>query len=108
MQAIAARRRVSLKTHTMHEGSVAACAPWIMRQLDAAVKAQGLAVRRLPSGAGHDGMAMIDLCDIGMLFVRCKGGVSHNPVEAVALGDVEIGARALLHFIEHFQPEQQS
>ena len=107
MQAIVAKRGVSLTVQTLHENGVAACAPWLMQQLDAAVKAQGIAVRRLPSGAGHDGMAMIDLCDIGMLFVRCKGGISHNPAEAVAVDDVAAGARALLHFIEHFKPEKR-
>ena len=42
----------------------------------AAIAAEGIAVRDLPSGAGHDGMAIIDLpTDICMLFVRCKGGI---------------------------------
>ena len=36
---------------------------------------------RLGSGAGHDGQAMAKLCPIGMLFVRCRGGISHNPME---------------------------
>ena len=56
--------------------------------------------QELPSGAGHDGLAMIDLADIGMLFVRCEKGVSHNPAEAITLADAEIAARVLLRFIE--------
>jgi allantoate deiminase len=39
-----------------------------------------------------------------MLFVRCKGGISHNPAEAVTEGDVAIGARVLRRFIENFTP----
>jgi allantoate deiminase len=39
-----------------------------------------------------------------MLFVRCKGGISHHPEEAVTLADIGIGARVLLSFIERFTP----
>jgi acetylornithine deacetylase/succinyl-diaminopimelate desuccinylase-like protein len=49
-------------------------------------------------------MAMAALCDIGMLFVRCEDGISHNPAESVTLADVEIGGKVLLHFIENFRP----
>ena len=56
-------------------------------------------MHHLPSGAGHDGMALIDIAPIGMLFVRCKGGISHNPAEAVTLDDVAAGARVFLRFI---------
>ena len=84
------------------------CAPWLMAQLDAAIAAERLPVRTLPSGAGHDGMALIDVTDIAMLFVRCKGGVSHSPAEAVSMEDMAVGARVLLHFIEHFGPEERN
>ena len=75
-------------------------------QLGAAVAAEGISVRRLPSGAGHDGMAMIALADIGMLFVRCTGGISHNPAEAISEGDVAVAARVFLRFIERFRPKR--
>ena len=54
-----------------------------MDQLEAAVVAEGIAPRRLFSGAGHDAMALRQIADIGMLFVRCTGGISHNPAEAI-------------------------
>jgi allantoate deiminase len=100
---ICERRRLSLAHSVMLESRVAACTPWLMAQFEAAVKAEGLPARRLPSGAGHDGLAMIDIADIGMLFVRCKGGISHNPAESVTAEDVEAGARVLLRFIEQFK-----
>lgn len=107
MQEISARRGLALQVKTTHENGVAACAPWVMEQLDAAVAAEGIPVRRLPSGAGHDGMAMVDLCDIGMLFVRCAKGVSHNPAEAITAADAETGARVFLRFIENFEAARQ-
>jgi allantoate deiminase len=107
MRAIAARRNVQLAVTKTHEGGVAACAPWLMEQIGAAVAAEGVPVRRLPSGAGHDGMAIIDIADIGMLFVRCEKGISHNPAEAITLADVETAARVWLRFIENFDPSRK-
>jgi len=103
MQAIAGRRNVAVKVARTHEGGVAACAPWLMEQIGAAIAAEEITVRKLPSGAGHDGMAMIELCDIGMLFVRCEKGISHNPAEAISAADAETGARIFLRFIENFR-----
>jgi allantoate deiminase len=101
--AICARRGVTARVRPMHEEKTAVCSGWLMDQIGAAIAAEGLPVRALPSGAGHDGMAIIDVADIGMLFVRCKGGISHNPAEAITLEDAEISARVFLRFIENFQ-----
>ncbi len=105
MEAIAKRRGVTIKVTKTHEGGVAGCAPWLQQQVGEAIAAEGLPVRKLPSGAGHDGMAMIDLADIGMPFVRCEKGISHNPAEAITLADVETSARVFLRFIENFRPK---
>jgi allantoate deiminase len=104
MQSICERRRVRLDIKQTHEGKTATCAPWLMEQIGAAVAAENLPVRQLPSGAGHDGMAVVELTDIGMLFVRCKGGISHNPAEAIMLEDAQISSRVFLRFIENFKP----
>ena len=62
----------------------------IVAGLAAALEAIGQKPRLLPSGAGHDTMIMGQLCPAGMLFVRCKGGVSHNPLESITTEDCEI------------------
>jgi allantoate deiminase len=105
---IAARRRVAIRPEKTHEGSSAPMAPWLMAQIEAALMAAGVSPHRLPSGAGHDGMAMIAIADIGMIFTRCAGGVSHNPAESITVADAALGARILLGFIENFQPRQSS
>jgi len=102
IEAIAQQRRIGCRIEKLQELGVAKCAPWLMDQLDRAVAAEGVRVRRLPSGAGHDGMALKSIADIAMLFVRCKGGISHNPAESITEEDAAVGARTLLHFIEHF------
>jgi allantoate deiminase len=108
MQAICDRRGVHVRIAKTHEGKTAPCAGWLQAQIGEAIAAEGLPVRRLPSGAGHDGMAMIDLTDIGMLFVRCEKGISHNPAEAITQADAETGARVLLRFIERFDPARRT
>jgi allantoate deiminase len=104
IRSICARRNVKVDVRPTHEGKTASCAEWLQQQIGSAIEAEGLAVRRLPSGAGHDGMALVDLVDIGMLFVRCNAGISHNPLEAITVADAELSARVFLRFIEHFQP----
>jgi allantoate deiminase len=47
---------------------------------------------------------MIDVADVAMLFVRCRGGISHHPNEHVDLADVDAGARVLLRLVENFRP----
>src|SRR5262249_37630330 len=69
---IAQERKTEAKIESLQDFGSSACAPWLMRQLERAVEARGVRVRRLPSGAGHDGMAIKAIADIAMLFVRCK------------------------------------
>jgi allantoate deiminase len=103
IEKIAGDRNLECQIETLQEFGVTGCAPRLMQQMDRAVERQGLRVRRLPSGAGHDGMALAAITDICMLFVRCKGGISHSPLESITEQDAAAGARVLLDFIEHFE-----
>ena len=103
IEQVSKNRKLDCEIETLQEFGVTACAPWLMEQMDQAVARQGFRVRRLPSGAGHDGMALGAIADICMLFVRCKGGISHSPLESITEADAAAGARVLLDFIEHFQ-----
>jgi len=100
----AAQRKLEARIESLQDFGSSACAPWLMRQLERAVEARGVRVRRLPSGAGHDGMAIKAIADIAMLLVRCKGGVSHNPAESITEDDAAIGAAVLFDFIHDFKP----
>ncbi len=53
----------------------------------------------LPSGAGHDAVVMSALAPVAMLFVCCKGGVSHNPAEAVAVEDIAVALDVMHSFL---------
>jgi allantoate deiminase len=106
IEAIAKRRKLELHLDVTHENRTVPCAPWLKQQVAAAVAAEGHGVFELPSGAGHDGMAMIDIADVAMIFVRCRGGISHHPDEHVDLADADASARVLLRLIENFRPRE--
>ena len=106
IEAIAKRRTLELQVEVTHENRTVPCAPWLKEQVAAAVAAEGYPVFELPSGAGHDGMAMVDIADVAMLFVRCRGGISHHPDEHVDMADADAGARVLLRLIENFRPQE--
>ena len=65
-----------------------------------AIEAMGLEPRRLLSGAGDDAMAFDKIIPFAMLFVRCRGGVSHNPAEFAAPEDIDIAARVPASFLD--------
>lgn len=65
-----------------------------------AVIASGHPVVRLPSGAGHDAVMLATITPVAMLFVRCAGGVSHNPAESVTAEDVAAAIDATTRFLE--------
>lgn len=64
-------------------------------RLAAAVRDRGLPVRELVSGAGHDAVVLSRICPAAMLFVRCAGGISHDPRESVAEEDVAVALDVL-------------
>jgi allantoate deiminase len=104
IEAIARRRKLELRLDVTHENRTVPCAPWLKTQIAEAVAAEGYPVFELASGAGHDGMAMVDIADVAMIFVRCRGGISHHPDEHVEVADADAGARVLLRLIENFRP----
>lgn len=64
-----------------------------------AVGSLGVDVRRLPSGAGHDAMAMARSFPSAMLFVRSRAGISHNPLEWSSPADLGYGIEAMVRTI---------
>jgi allantoate deiminase len=99
-QAIADRRGVALEWEPVQEAPSTPCAPMLVDGLAAAIESLGYPVQRLSSGAGHDGVPLSHLTEIAMLFVRCKGGISHNPAESVTVADVAVAIEVLSRFLE--------
>ncbi|WP_218938148.1 M20 family metallo-hydrolase [Billgrantia lactosivorans] len=96
---LARARGLELRDERTYQAEAVACADWLVEALESACRACDEPAERLFSGAGHDGLAMHDLTDIGMLFVRCRDGLSHHPDEAISVADAERATRVLMRFL---------
>ncbi len=102
-KAIATQRNVALHWDAFFHLTAAPCDAAHQAQWAAAIAAQNVPVRHLPSGAGHDAMSFKDVMPLSMLFVRCgNGGISHNPLETMTAEDAETATLVMLHFLEKF------
>ena len=99
---IATRRGIQAGWSKLHENSAATCDAALSEQLANAISATGRPVRHLPSGAGHDAMAMAELAPAAMLFVRCEGGISHHPDEDMTVEDAQAAGEVLWTFLQTF------
>jgi acetylornithine deacetylase/succinyl-diaminopimelate desuccinylase-like protein len=102
---IAARRQVRIEWRRALEVGCVQCAPSMQqRWTDSIGRTTGsAAVRRLPSGAGHDAMIMAQITEMGMLFVRCgNGGISHHPSETLSAEDADLAAHVFRDFLLNF------
>ena len=71
------------------------CAQWIKDIIGAQCKSLGVDAPELMSGPFHDALALSYACDYGMIFIRCKDGISHNPLEYSSDEDLALGAEIL-------------
>ena len=91
---IAARRDLQFAADEFYRIAATACDSQLQAVLRQAVGAVQERALSLPSGAGHDAIAIAERWPVGMLFVRCKGGVSHHPAESVTQDDVAVAIEA--------------
>lgn len=108
IEAIAAQRGLTVRVIERQNVPSCPCSASLQAHLAKAVVAEGLAEHTLRSGAGHDAMVMAGLTEVGMLFVRCKDGISHNPAESMTVEDADAAARVLLRFLRGFRPGESA
>lgn len=95
LQRIAVDRGLDLEVTSTHVAPEAPCAPSLREAIAAGIRTTGDADPvELVSIAGHDAMAVAELTEIGMLFVRCAGGISHHADESVRADDVALAIDA--------------
>ena len=86
---IARRRGLHFSRHEFYRADAVLCDLDLRSAVEAGIRSTGDdSPMALWSRAGHDGMAVSAVTPIAMLFIRCKGGVSHHPDESVRKGDV--------------------
>lgn len=100
LQAICTPRRIRLDIERIQDLEGALCNEDLTALLGKAVEERlGSAPPTLLSQAGHDAMIMARCAPMTMLFIRCKGGISHNPAESVDDADVEAAHQAMVTFV---------
>ncbi|RRR77843.1 MAG: allantoate amidohydrolase [Candidatus Viridilinea halotolerans] len=97
--AIAQSRGLHLTWEDRQQWATVRMSPHFREQLRQAVQAVGYTPIELPSGAGHDAGILAEFTQAGMLFVRCQGGISHHPSEAVAVEDVAAALKVVEQFL---------
>ncbi|MFS2222229.1 allantoate amidohydrolase [Pantoea sp. B65] len=95
-EAIALRRGLTFSADEYYRIAATRCDEQLQSALSRAVtQVQGSSLS-LPSGAGHDAIAIAERWPVGMLFVRCDRGISHHPAESVLESDVAKAVQAYL------------
>jgi len=92
---ISARRNVAAETQMVNADPPAACAPQIIDAIERASRIERMNYKRMVSRAYHDSLFMARICPVAMIFVPCRGGVSHRPDEYAAPDAIEAGVRIL-------------
>jgi allantoate deiminase len=102
VERIASERGLEWVWTPLHETNAVEMTPELRERLADGIRAHRLPVRELVSGAGHDAVVLSRICPAAMLFVRCEGGISHDPRESVAEEDVAVALDVLEHAVRSF------
>jgi ureidoglycolate amidohydrolase len=92
---VATQRGVRIFREVVNADAPATCDADLVETLCAASEEDGLSHRRMISRAYHDSLFMSRICPTAMLFVPCRGGVSHRPDEYASIKDIANGTRVL-------------
>jgi allantoate deiminase len=95
-----AARGLELDWQLVQENDAVVCDAGLTGNLCDALERVTGSRRQLASGAGHDGVAISKVAPIGMIFVRCRAGLSHHPDEYATPADIGVGIRVLVEFLK--------
>jgi ureidoglycolate amidohydrolase len=95
IDALRARRKVRVSEALVNADEPAACSPHIVEVIDEVCRGFGVMPKHMVSRAYHDSLFMAQVAPIAMIFIPCRGGVSHRPDEYAKPEDIALGARVL-------------
>ncbi len=81
IQQVSARRGVNIATELVNADPPTTCDPAILAALEESAKAAGKSHKRMVARAYHDSSFVSCFAPVAMLFIPCRGGVSHRPDE---------------------------
>lgn len=91
----ASRRGVNVRVETFNADPPARCEPAIVEAIEDACDARGFTHQRMISRAYHDSLFMSRVAPTGMIFIPCRGGLSHRPDEYASPEAIARGASVL-------------
>ena len=92
---VSARRRVTVRSETLNADPPAQCAPAVVSALAQACEIHGLRHDLMISRAYHDSLFMSRIAPTAMLFIPCRGGISHRPDEYASPESIAQGTLVL-------------
>jgi len=92
---VSAKRDIRVAIEPINADPPAESAPKILDALMAACNADGIPYRRMVSRAYHDSLFMARIAPVAMVFIPCRGGVSHRPDEFADPHDIARGVLVL-------------
>jgi N-carbamoyl-L-amino-acid hydrolase len=92
---ICTQRGVGLEQQRVNVDPPAICDGALVELVADVCKAEGISHRRMISRAYHDSLFMAQVCPTTMIFIPCRGGVSHRPDEYSSPEQVATGVRVL-------------
>ena len=101
---VATKRGVRISFETVNADPPATCDPVVLKVIEAAVAASGRKSKPMVSRAYHDILFVARFAPAAMIFIPCRGGVSHRPDEFASpewiASGVEVLARTLAQLAE--------
>jgi N-carbamoyl-L-amino-acid hydrolase len=96
---ICRRRGIELHLERLNVDAPAICDPTLVQTLAQICEELKLSSVKLISRAYHDTLFMASICPSAMIFIPCRGGVSHRPDEYAAPEQIERGVRVLAEML---------
>jgi allantoate deiminase len=97
---VARRRGLSVSHNLLLSQTAVAMDPFLVDEIEKAIRKTGCEPHRMVSGAGHDAMILAEKVPAAMIFLRTPGGISHDPAESVMLDDVILALECGLHLLD--------
>jgi len=96
LEDIASRRDIGVEVVTLSDESPVQISKAMVEFLNNVCKQHPYQSMLMPSGAGHDAMHLAPIAPTGIVFIPCRGGISHNPAEWASMDDIVAGTEILL------------
>ncbi|HEY5054512.1 MAG TPA: M20 family metallo-hydrolase [Acidobacteriaceae bacterium] len=105
IEEIGRRREVKIVETLINADQPALSSAHMVQVIDDVCRADGIEPKHMVSRAYHDSLFMAQIAPIAMIFIPCRGGVSHRPDEYAKPEDIANGTRVLAEALAQLATE---